>query len=628
MEKINRKDFLKISACCATGLVTGILFSGTPFRLLKELDQHEEYAPTIFNFIESNCLACDEKCNITVKMSGDCAIKIESTNPICHIGRSAPQLFYHPERILSPMKLSAEKGSGKFSPISWDEAISAVSAKMNALISDKKADSIAAINSPHSFSAELLERLLASAGSPHYYSEGCGEAGALNGIMGYNFDMADCIISFGAPLFDAPKEPALNRLLKNKTRSPKIIYIGANCNRTASIADEWIPVKPGTECVFAMAMADYISKKYRKIPNAPNAPRWLSYASQLNINSAAIITEASEEKIAAAAEALYLAKNPLAVTWNRASSIDLMAVYCLNSMLQSRAFHILAGKMSGSKNFSGLDSFIKDASFEMLFINEANPVYSSVFGKELSQKATDAFTVAITSFINDSALYADYILPPLSGMEQLISGGRPVVTPLGNAMHSSQIILSIAKNIPSIVLPYKDYNEYINSKTQAAPSPPARRLSFNTAYLQTQIDALKNADLDPEYPLSLAVMPFGLAAGDNLKLPYVSKAINKNIFENEMMKVHINSITAEKYSLSEGSKLNLMSKRGSAGPFAVHITNTIAPGVIAAPDGFGHMGNTKYAHEKGINLKNIMSADIDPLTGEACAQLTPVKIIR
>ena len=624
MEKINRKDFLKISACFAAGAFSGIVFSGTPLRLLKELSQHEEYAPAILTFIESNCLACPEKCNITVKMSGDCAIKIESTNPLCHIGRSAPQFFYHPERILSPMKLSAEKGSGKFSPVSWEEAISAVSAKMNALISNKKADSIAAINSSHRPSAELLEKLLASTGSPHSYSEGCGEAGALDAVMNYNFDKADCIISFGAPLFDAPKEPALNRFLKNKTRSQKIIYIGANCNRTASIADEWIPVKPGSECVFAMAMADYIFKKYRKIPAAPKALEWLSIASQLNIDSAAIITKAGGEKIAAVAEALCFAKNPLAVTWNRTSSIDLIAVYCLNSMLRSQAFYLLAGKKNGNKKFPGLDSFIKDASFEMLFINEANPVYSSIFGEELSQKAAEAFTVAITPFINDSALYADYILPPLSNIEQLVSGGRPIVKPLGNAIHGLQIILSIAKNIPSVALPYKDYNEYIKIKPQPAALPAA---NFKIAYLQKQIDAIKNAVPDPEYPLNLVSMPLSLAAGDSLELPYILKTIDKNVFETGRMKIHINGVTAEKYSIREGSRLNLVSKRGNAGPFTVHITNTIAPDVIAAPDGFGHRGCTKYANKRGINLKNIMSADIDSLTGEACAQFTPVKIV-
>ncbi|MCL1911453.1 MAG: molybdopterin-dependent oxidoreductase [Leptospirales bacterium] len=625
MEKINRKDFLKISACCAAGAFSGIIFSGTPLRLLKELGRDEEYAPAVLNFVESNCLACAEKCDITVKISGVRAVKIESANPLCHIGRSAPQFFYHPERILTPMKVSAEKGSGKFSPVSWQEAISAVSGKMNALISDNKADSIAAINSSRASSAGLLEGLLASAGSPHSYSEGCGETSALNGIMNYNFDKAGCIVSFGAPLFDAPKEPALNRFLKNRTRDQKIIYIGTNCDRTASIADEWIPVKPGTERVFAMAMADYIFKKYRKIPAAPNAREWLSLASQLGIDSAAAITGANEEKTAAVAETFYLAKNPLAVTWNRASSIDLAAVYCLNSMLRSPAIYLRADK-GNSKKFSGLDAFIREASFEMLFINEANPVYSSVFGKELSQKAAAAFTVAISPFINDSALYADYILPPFSNMEQLTSGGHTVVTPLGDAMNSARIIFSIAENIPSAALPYKDYNEYINNKTRMTLFP-ANYLSFNTAHIQIQIDALKNVEPDPEYPLSLVYIPTGLTAFDSLELPYVSKAIDKNIFENGIMKVHINSVTADKYSLSEGSKISLVSKRGESGPFKVHIANTVAPDVVAAPDGFGHRGCTKYADKKGINLKNIMSADIDPLTGEACAQFTPVKIV-
>ena len=42
---------------------------------------------------------------------------------LCAKGNSAPQLVYEPTRILYPMKLVGEKGSGEFERISWDEAL-------------------------------------------------------------------------------------------------------------------------------------------------------------------------------------------------------------------------------------------------------------------------------------------------------------------------------------------------------------------------------------------------------------------------------------------------------------------------------------------------------------------------
>ena len=45
---------------------------------------------------------------------------------LCAKGNSAPQLVYDPSRILYPMKLVGEKGSGKFERITWDEALDTI----------------------------------------------------------------------------------------------------------------------------------------------------------------------------------------------------------------------------------------------------------------------------------------------------------------------------------------------------------------------------------------------------------------------------------------------------------------------------------------------------------------------
>ena len=45
---------------------------------------------------------------------------------LCAKGNSAPQLVYDPSRILYPMKLTGEKGSGEFERITWDEALDTI----------------------------------------------------------------------------------------------------------------------------------------------------------------------------------------------------------------------------------------------------------------------------------------------------------------------------------------------------------------------------------------------------------------------------------------------------------------------------------------------------------------------
>ena len=66
------------------------------------------------------------------KLEGNPAHPI-SQGRLCVRGQAAIQLAYHPDRILHPMKRTGERGSGKYQEISWDDAISEVVGKLDAL---------------------------------------------------------------------------------------------------------------------------------------------------------------------------------------------------------------------------------------------------------------------------------------------------------------------------------------------------------------------------------------------------------------------------------------------------------------------------------------------------------------
>ncbi|MCK4816088.1 molybdopterin oxidoreductase, partial [bacterium] len=84
--------------------------------------------------------------------------------------------------------------------------------------------------------------------------------------------------------------------------------------------------------------------------------------------------------------------------------------------------------------------------------------------------------------------------------------------------------------------------------------------------------------------------------------------------------------TAEKHGVSEGSSIDILSKRGEIGAVKVHLTKTIAPDTVAIPLGFGHTSYTRYATGKGVNPKEIMSDNIDPISGTADWWFTRIKI--
>ncbi|MDK2821245.1 MAG: hypothetical protein PWP31_1210 [Clostridia bacterium] len=48
---------------------------------------------------------------------------------ICAKMRSYPDLIHSPKRILEPLKRNGLKGSGIFTPISWEEALATIASK-------------------------------------------------------------------------------------------------------------------------------------------------------------------------------------------------------------------------------------------------------------------------------------------------------------------------------------------------------------------------------------------------------------------------------------------------------------------------------------------------------------------
>ena len=671
MKKISRKDFLKITGGAAAGALTGIIMSGTPARIFNKLTELSQNGFDIpageQRFLNTVCLSCPEQCQISLRAIGDRLVKIESSNFFCPFGQASLQQHYHPERVLHPLKRLGEKGSGNYEAVSWEDAVLDIAEKINQLIAIEKTEALAAITCGTNINSSsmlsplryadikdetpfILAKFLETLGSPHCYTETSIEElelASLGGILHYDLKKADTIFSFGAAIFDGWKNPAAaNLLLKEKKPEQKIVFIGTNCNRTASLADEWIPVKPGTEAVFAIGMAKYLFNKKRLSPIAVNPREWISIAESFDDSTIANITGVAFEKISEIAEQFYAAKNPAAIAGSGArslcsSSAELMAVYALNTMVRTNSVSLLSQakpnyQFSNNKKnvanktekYAGLDTFIHEGSFDILFINDTNPVYDSVIGNELVAKMQKSFVVSLSSMMDESSIYADYILPTTSPLEKLHSEPFTKALPVvddsiiysikqeGDVKNGEDIILMIAEKI---LLPLR-FN-----RTFSAPTP-SRNFAFNTTRVLEKLNSLKSTG-NTEYPL--VFMPLDLHIANNnhaLALPYISKSLDKHVIDNNKLKLHINKLTAEKYSLSEGESVDLKSQRGKTGPFVVHITDTIAPDVVAAPFGFGHSKGSVFAKNKGVKINDIMNTNIDPITGAANLCITQVKL--
>ncbi|PKL37620.1 MAG: hypothetical protein CVV44_14845 [Spirochaetae bacterium HGW-Spirochaetae-1] len=641
MKKIERKELLMMTGGAVVGGLTGYVLSGAPFLMFQDLAEwtQDQYVPLKgeIKLLQSICQSCTTKCEISVRMVADRAVKVETSNAACPLGQASLQLLYHPERIDKPLKRTGNKGKGRFVPVSWESAMADISGKMNALVKNNKKDAIAAINKDINLSSELLEKLITSTGSTNVFYESSLNAltmSALGGVVDYDFNKADYVLSFGAKLFEGWGVPgAMNKVLAAWPGSgKKLVQVDTNCSRTTSLADEWVPVKAGTEPVLAMGIANYLIKEKKLISAGEGFAKWAQYVYQYDMPTTAKLTGVSEDRIKALAEAFYGARNPMAVAGRGAhgvssSASEIIAVYALNTLVRSTSVSLKQYTGMGTgKNPAGIDDFIKNGNFELLFVNEADPVYKSVLGKDLAAKMEKAFVVAMMPLINDTALYADYVLPSLTFLETLQSDGQTVLKPYASAKHAGDIIIELAGKVDAAKGAFP-WTSYLDAVKQAGNTRGVAGFSFKVDKLKEQLSGFKKQKANAEYPLSLIPVEMPLVGdGDGMAFPYVLKNIDSDSFMLGKMKVLMNKATAKKEGVSEGSSIKIISERGKIGSVKVHITDTIAPDVVAVPLGFGHMAYTKYAQKKGVNPKEIMAADIDPVTGAANWWGTRVKI--
>lgn len=644
MKKIDRKDFLKIGAGAAAGGVAGYVLSGAPFMAFQALAEwtQDQYVPVngIESYLQTVSESCTFGCKVSVRKIGARSIKIESAEGVCPACMNALQLVYHPERIATPLKLTGKKGSGKFKAVSWDEALKDISTRMNTLVAANDANSIAAINKNENLSGQMMEKLVRAAGSNNVYYESSlksMESAVLGGYLKYDFSGTDYILSFGSRLLEGWGDSVkMNKFfLEWKAKGTKLVQADTICTRTASLADEWVPVKPGTEAILAYGIAYYLITSKKMSSSGADFSKWSQMViNKYPLNKVAELTGIKEDRIIKIAEDFSKAKRPVAVAGKGgvgavASSAEIIAVYCLNTLVRTNAVSIVKNSaVSYKSDFSGIDGLVKNGSFKMLILNDSNPVYKSVLGEDLKKKMDKSFVVAINTIKNDSSEYADYILPALTFLETETPDSKPVNGAWKEAIDAKDIIIKLSKMVDKTknALPF---NSAVDAYKAAGKEVAAGgSFSFNVDKTKADIEGLdKKVSKNSEFPLTMIPVEVALVGdGDGMAFPYVLKSIDWQTFFYETLWVQMNRETAKKHSVSEGESIKIYSSRGKIGSVKVHLSDVVAPDTIAMPLGFGHESYTVYGSEKGVNPKKIMTADVDPITGTADFWSTRVKI--
>jgi thiosulfate reductase/polysulfide reductase chain A len=173
---------------------------------------------------------------------------------------------YDPDRVLYPLIRVGERGGGRFRKATWDEALDVVAGKMSA-IRDQYGPQGMVFSSTHNLSQVQFENLLNGFGSPNYGTQRslCFNAMVTAFLLTYgveeparNYKFAEYIILTGRNLMEAISTSETYQLTDAIARGAKLVVLDPRFTKSAGKAHEWIPIKPGTDLAFHLAMINVI----------------------------------------------------------------------------------------------------------------------------------------------------------------------------------------------------------------------------------------------------------------------------------------------------------------------------------------------------------------------------------
>ncbi len=226
----------------------------------------------------TTCYMCACRCGIRVTLR-DGEVRYIQGNPdhplnkgvMCAKGASGIMKQYSPARLTQPLKrkANANRGDAKFEPISWDEAFDIMEERLGNI---RKTDpSKLALFTGRDQMQALTGMFAKQFGTPNYAAHGgfC----SVNMAAGMIYTIGGSFWEFGGPDLDRAKlfvmigtaedhhsNPMKMALSKFKRNGGRFISINPVRTGYSAIADEWIPIKPGTDGALLLALSNEIIK--------------------------------------------------------------------------------------------------------------------------------------------------------------------------------------------------------------------------------------------------------------------------------------------------------------------------------------------------------------------------------
>ena len=224
----------------------------------------------------TTCYMCACRCGIRVTLQ-DGEVRFIQGNPdhplnkgvICAKGASGIMKQYSPARLTKPLlrKPGSERGAGEFESISWEKAFEMMAERLGEIrATDPKKFALFTGRDQMQALTGLFSKQF---GTPNYAAHGgfC----SVNMAAGMIYTIGGSFWEFGGPDLERSKlfvmigtaedhhsNPMKMALSKFKRDGGRFISINPVRTGYSAIADEWVPIKPGTDGALLLALTNEI----------------------------------------------------------------------------------------------------------------------------------------------------------------------------------------------------------------------------------------------------------------------------------------------------------------------------------------------------------------------------------
>lgn len=239
------------------------------------------YKPDEGKWIPTVCYMCFNACGIKAQVIDGVCVRIEG-NPehphgqgrICAKGLSGPMRLYAPNRVLTPLKrTNPEKGIGvdpQWKKISWDEALDTICQKLKKILEDDPQKLVMCGIDYHAYVPNLA--FISAFGTNNLWQGGtsywCGQNVHGHTLMyggGFfhepDYRYCNYLLLIGVQYGGMVATNAVPLALENaeaRARGMKLVVVDPICTNIAGKADQWIPIRPGTDGAFALGVANVL----------------------------------------------------------------------------------------------------------------------------------------------------------------------------------------------------------------------------------------------------------------------------------------------------------------------------------------------------------------------------------